>query len=204
MANETELRHGRCIKPVGEGYKQMTVDKEVLENLKFRVDCKLKYAEIHLEILRERGGNGGSLFDRAIEESILFHLFGARDEFLLEINAFYDCELNSDSVTLGALRRVFQARGTACPELTKIHQLENEPESWLANAKVMRNHATHIAGVPRAFHIGGEHDGKVYFRNPRTGEHVEMHVPDALAAWIENMRTLLEELRSSAKAATTV
>ena len=82
--------------------------------------------------------------------------------------------------------------------MVELHQLENSPDGWLAHAKQMRDHSTHVGGVPRAFHIGGEHDGKVFLRNPNTGEHVETHVPDALAEWIASMATLLENLRTSA------
>jgi hypothetical protein len=71
----------------------------------------------------------------------------------------------------------------------------------VTHAKQMRDYSTHVSGIPRAFHIGGENDGKVFFRNPRTEAHVETHVPEALSEWIENMRQLPERLRASAVAA---
>lgn len=179
----------------------MPIDAQATQNLVSRTDTKLKYAQIHLELLRERGGNGGTDFDRAVEESILFHLLGAKEAFLLEINAYYNCGLPAEAVTPGSLRKVFMARGIKCPELANLYELENEPESWLAHAKQMRDHSTHVGGVPRAFHVGGENDGKVFLRNPTTGAHVEVDAPEALAQWVEFMRDLLVNLRASAIAA---
>lgn len=179
----------------------MPFDAQTLRNLRARTDAKLRYAQIHLDLLRERGGNGGADFDRGIEESILFHLLGAKDAFLIELNAYYGCGLPPAAVTPGNLRKVFVARGAKCAELADLYQLENEPESWLANAKQMRDHSTHDGGVPRAFHLGGKNDGKVFLRNPATGSHVEEHSLDALAKWVGNMHELLEKLRVSAVAA---
>lgn len=179
----------------------MPMDEQEIQNLRSRADAKLTYAQIHLELLHERGGNGGADFDRAVEESILFHLLGAKEAFLIEINAYYNCGVPPEAVTPGSLRMVFIARSVKCPELVELYELENEPDSWLAHAKQMRDHSTHVAGVPRAFHFGGKYDGKVFLRNPNTGAHVEVHAPEVLAEWVGNMRVLLEKLRASAIAA---
>ena len=177
------------------------MDAQVIQDLRSRSDEKLKYAQIHLDLLRERGGNAGADFDRAVEESILFHLLGAKEAFLVEINTYYNCGVPNEAVTPGTLRKVFLARGVTCPELAELYELENEPDSWFAHAKQMRDHSTHVAGVPRAFLMGGKYDGKVFFRNPNTGAYVEVHVPEALAEWVGSMSALLEKLRASAIAA---
>jgi hypothetical protein len=176
----------------------MPLDSQTLENTRARADAKLRYARIHLDLLHERGGNGGADFDRAVEESILFHLLGAKEAFLLELNAYYGCGLATEAVSPGKLREVFTSRSVTCQELAELHQLESDPNSWLAQVKQMRDHCAHISGVPRAFHIGGQNDGKVFLRNPRTGIHVEVHAPVALSEWIESMGRLLERLRASA------
>ena len=65
------------------------LDEEALKPLRVRVDSKLRFAEIHLEELRELEAKtplGGSDFDRAHQESFLFHLFSAKDAFLIELN----------------------------------------------------------------------------------------------------------------------
>ena len=136
-----------------------------------------------------------------MEESILFHLLGAKEAFLLELNAYYTCGLPAEAITLGKLRQVFVARQRTCPELAAIYRLENEPDSWLTHAKQMRDHSAHVDNLPRAFHMGGKNHGKVFLRNPNTGAHVEMHAPEVLAAWIDTMREMLEVLRANAIAA---
>ena len=176
----------------------MSFSAQELANLRSRTDAKLRYAQIHLNLLRERGGNGGTDFDRGVEESILFHVLGAKDAFLHELNVYYRCYLPSEAVTPGNLRKVLGDRGVKCPELSTLYQLETKPDSWLAHAKQMRDDSTHVAGVPRAFHMGGKNDGKVFLRNPKSGADIELHAPEALAVWVGNMNTLLECLRSSA------
>jgi len=177
------------------------MNAQTLKNLRARADAKLVYAQIHLDLLRERGGNGGADFDRAVEESILFHLLGAKEAFLVELNAYYNCGLPAEAISPGNLRKVFSDRGAQCSELAELYKLESNPESWLAHAKQMRDHSAHVGGIPRAFHMGGEDHGKVFLRNPDTGAHVETHAPEALASWLECMRSVLEKLRASAIAA---
>ena len=82
--------------------------------------------------------------------------------------------------------------------IAATYRSDSDPDCWLAHAKTMRNHSAHITGVPRAFHLGGESDGKVHLRNPKTGQSVSVHVPDLLGEWIGLMLDLLERLRASA------
>lgn len=166
-----------------------------------RTEAKLRYAKVQLEHLKEYGGNGGTDFDRAFHESILFHLLGAKDAFLQEINAYYKVGLAPSGVTLGALRQALMREGRQSGELRELYELESNGDSWLSHAKQMRDYATHISGVPRAFHMGGPNHGKVFLRNLSTLEHVEMHATDALAAWLENMRSLVARFRESARSA---
>ena len=172
-----------------------------LANLRGRTDAKLVYAQVHLDFLRCHGGNAGSDVDRALQESFLFHLLGAKDAFLAELNAYYGLKLSAADVTPGNLRDKLKSQGRTSQELAELYALEGDEGSWLSHAKQMRDHCTHVAGVPRAFHIGGPDDGKVFLRNPKTGTHVEHDAPDALHAWLANMRQLLERLRSMALAA---
>ena len=177
------------------------MDTKALQNLRARTDAKIVYAKIHVRLLRDQGGNGGTDFDKAVQESVLFHLLGAKDAFLLELNAYYGCNLANNEVSPGRLRDALKARGLQSLELAEIYELESDAESWLSHAKEMRDHSTHVSGVPRAFHVGGEDDGKVFLLNPKTGAHVPEHAPDALDSWIAGMGELLERLRTTAIAA---
>lgn len=176
----------------------MRFSAQNLRNIRARADAKIRYAQIHLELLRERGSNSGSDFDRGVEESILYHLFGARDAFLHELGEYYSCSFAGADITPGKLRDALQRQGRRSPELAELWALENDPASWLAHAKEMRDHSAHRHGVPRQFHMGGVNHGKVFPRNPLTGDLLEQDMPDVLAAWLISMTDLLERLRSSA------
>jgi hypothetical protein len=108
----------------------MTFDSQTLKNIRDRTDAKLRYAQIHLGLLRERGGNGGADFDRAVEEPILFHILGAKEAFLQELNIYYRCGLTPEAVSPGKLREAFASRVSTCRELAELHQLENDSDSW--------------------------------------------------------------------------
>lgn len=177
------------------------VNANELANLRSRTNAKLVYAKIHLELLHRHGGNGGTDIERALQESFLFHLLGAKDAFLAELNAYYDLNLPFGNVTPGKLRTALKAKAKTSPELVEIYTLDNDENSWLSHAKQMRDHCAHVAGVPRAFHVGGADDGKVFLRNPETGTYIEQDAPETLGVWLQEMRQLLERLRASALAA---
>ncbi|MBX3628061.1 MAG: hypothetical protein KF892_23835 [Rhizobacter sp.] len=168
------------------------------QNLRARTDAKLVYAELHLAELVARGGNGGTDFDRAFQESFLFHLLGALESFLIELNEYYKVGLPITGVSKGKLRNALKQRGEVSAELAELFKLEQDKASWLSHAKEMRDHSAHVFGFPRAYHMGGPNSGKVFLRNPATGDHVEFHVVDTLTQWLQAMRVLLNHLRSSA------
>lgn len=174
------------------------MDQNALLNIRARAHAKLLYAKIHLDELRARGTNGGTDFDRAFQESFLFHLLGAIDAFVIELAAYYSGGLAGPGLTRGSLRDALKKRGIVSAELAELYTLENSEDTWLFHAKAMRDHSTHVSGVPRAYHMGGPNDGKVFLRNPNTGDHVESDVLDAFADWLENMTALLDKLRTTA------
>lgn len=163
-----------------------------------RTDAKLRYAKVHLEELELLPSLSGSDFDRAHQESFLFHLFGARDAFLIELNHYYQCRLPVESLSQGKIRNALKERGESSPELAALYDLEQTQESWLSQAKAMRDHSTHIHGVPRVFHVGGEEDGKVQLRNPRTKRLTENHVIPEFRIWLQEMHNFLNSCRQSA------
>ncbi|MFA5922227.1 MAG: DUF6586 family protein [Methylococcaceae bacterium] len=174
------------------------MDEETLQNLRARADAKLSFAEIHLGELKAMGTLGGSAFDRAHQESFLFHLLGAKEAFLIELNTYYCGGLPVSDLTSGKLRAALKGQGKASSELAELYTLENDESSWLFHAKEMRDHSTHVSGVGRAFHMGGPANGQVWLRNPKTGHHIERHFVDEFDDWVLNMRSILERLRASA------
>jgi len=175
----------------------MLLDKNIIKNLCDRTDAKLRYAVIYNDELHKIGINGFDI-DRAHQESFLFHLMGAKDSFLLELNYYYNINLPDNNVTSKRLQETLEKKGLKSLELNELNALENENNSWLFNAKEMRDHATHRANVPRVVNFGSKKDTEVWLRNPKTGINIERHFIYEFDEWILNMKTLLERLRLSA------
>jgi hypothetical protein len=169
-----------------------------LENLRSRTDAKIRYAQVHLDELKAIHRLGGDDFDRAHQEAFLYHLLGAKEAFLIELNTYYSGGLSSDGLTAGKLREALKEKGKVSKELAELYSLENDPSSWLSFAKNMRDYSTHISGAARDFHLGGPEDGQVWLRNPKTGQSIERHFVDEFGDWLVNMKELLERLRESA------
>jgi hypothetical protein len=178
------------------------MDVKTLNNIRSRADAKLRYAEIHLNELKTLRQHGGNDFDRAHLESFLFHLLGAKEAFLIELNAYYDCQLPENEITSGNLRKILKSRERESDELTELFRLENEENSWLYHAKEMRDHSTHISGIPHAFHLGGLVDHQVWLQNPKNGQYIEQDFVELLDNWHKCMNDLINNLRASAIKAT--
>jgi hypothetical protein len=175
-----------------------TMDANELLNLRSRTDSKMRYAKVHLDELLQLKSHGGDDFDRAHQESFLFHFFGAKESFLIELNTYYGANLPLAGLSPGKLRNKINEAGKQSLKLAELFQLENDQTSWLFHAKEMRDHSTHVTGVARAFHCGGPNDGQVWLKNPKTEKHIERHFTDEFSDWLQEMQNLLERLRSSA------
>lgn len=169
-----------------------------IEAFQARTDAKLRYAKVHLDELAALTSHGGDDFDRAHQESFLFHLHGTRDAFLIELNHYYSLGLSIKDISIGNLRIALKRRGINSPELSELYELQQDDDSWYSQIKDMRDSSVHNQGVPRAFYMGGEDDGMVKLKNPRTGVLTNDHFIDVFQEWIEQMRVLIEKLRASA------
>lgn len=174
------------------------MEDKAIKALQDRTDAKLRFAGVHLDELKAMPSRRGDDFDRVHQESFLYHLLGVRDAFLAELNAYYESSLPGSSVTLGKLREALARANRSSPEVGEMYTLEADQGSWLNQAKDMRDHSTHVAGVPRTFHVGGEDDGVVWLRNPRTKETVERDFVLEFQTWHASMAELIERLRASA------
>lgn len=173
----------------------MTSREGALQAARDRTDAKLRYAEVHLGELRTDARRGGD-FDRAHQESFLFHLFGARDAFLQEINIIRSCDLPLERVTRGSLMRWMNDHGQRCVALERLTATEVDEGSWLSKMKAMRDHSTHRHAVGRNFqmHLGGG-ELAVFFQDPRTGEIHDKEYMGQFRSWLESMKELIKELR---------
>ena len=173
------------------------MDKKVIQNLCDRTDAKLRYADIYVAELRKLTSNGDDV-DRAHQESFLFHLWGAKDAFLIELNYYYNINLPIDKVKNGTLQVELKKLNKVSIELDELLKLEKDNNRWLFVMKDMRDSSTHRTAVPRVYHIGGEFDNQVFLRNQKTGQNIERHFVDEFADWGSNMKILLQRLRASA------
>lgn len=163
-----------------------------------RITAKLEYANIHLEELQTYSKRGsGDTFERAHQESFLFHLYGAVDGFLQELNVAYGCNLQLKQVTKRKLRSELKKMGKSCPELDQLENLEQDAKGWLSLIKELRDHATHRSHIGRKFHIGGERDREVELSDPRSGQLIKGDVIVVFEQLHSDMVGLLERLRNS-------
>jgi len=163
-----------------------------------RTDSKLRFARIHLDEITSRYELGsGDDFERAHEESFLFHLVGAKDSFLQELNAVYKLELPIKQVKETKLQGALGKKTLNCPALKKIVELEKDKTGWLALAIELRDHGTHRSHIPRHFYRGGEYNGKVFFTNLVTGQQMEADISEFFGKCLKNMAELLQQLRAT-------
>ena len=143
------------------------MDLKTLKNFQDRTDAKLRYAEIHLDELKNHEPLGGDDFDRAHQESFLFHLLGAIDAFLFELKESYDLNFDLNEISFPRLKKQLKKLQINIPEIDTILALRNDNESWLFDATCMRNYSTHVSSLSRSFHIGGTNHQKVWLKNIR-------------------------------------
>jgi len=175
-----------------------------LENLRGRADAKLHDARIHFEQLRGLPPIGGDAFDFAHHYSFLYHLVGAKEAFVGELNVYYGANLAAEDLSLGKLWNDLKAQGLTSPEVAELYSLESDQASWLSIAKRMRDYTTHVGPVARDYRItpGGKPDRVVSLRHPDEKNLViPGHLLDVFAEWLLNMTSLLERLRRTAIAA---
>lgn len=168
--------------------------------LQERTDAKLRYAGVHLTELRNQGTPNGGDFDKAHQESFLFHLLGVRDALLAELNHYYSAGLQPNALSPGKLQSALKRAGSASTEVAKLYALDQDDTSWFSRAKSFRDHSAHVQGVARAYHLGGPNHQKVKLKDPRTGEVNELHFVDEFVEFEKAMHHLVLELRTSALA----
>ena len=175
----------------------LPTDKNEIQILCDRTDAKLRYADIYVTELQKLTVNGDDI-DRAHQESFLFHLWGAKDAFLIELNHYYSINLPIDKVRNETLLEMFKKIRKESVELNELISTEKDKDCWLFVLKEMRDSSTHRTAIPRTFHVGGEFDNQVFLRNQKTGQNIERHYIDEFAEWSSNMKILLKRLRTSA------
>jgi len=136
-------------------------------------------------------------FERCHEESCLFHLIGAKDAFLHEINNAYELGLPVKDVRESKLEKALKRKDRESPELNTLKKLQSEKTSWLAIANELRHHGTHRTNISRKLYLGGERNGEVVFENPLTATEMSKTIPHFIKECLDNMTNLVQALRAA-------
>lgn len=176
--------------------------------LKERTEKKIDYAKLMLDELSHRPSSvgRGDSFERAHEEAVLYHVIGAKDAFLQEINAAYELGLKPSEVKENNLDKALKREGKTCQALRELMKLKEDESSWLYEANLLRNHGTHRKGPARLFLVSlgggeGEHDGEdeVFYKDPKDPSKyiAEEDTHKYLEHRIQDMKELLQRLRDT-------
>ena len=164
-----------------------------------RTAVKLRYAGVHLEELRMKRllarAVDGDAWEKAHQESFLFHLFGVRDVLLQEVNIFHSAGLSMQNVRKHDLVERLESMGTSSAALSVLVKLEDDKTSWLSIAGRFRHRFTHQDDVPRQYVIDGANNDPVFLRDPRTGDLIETDFVKLFGEWLEKMEALAKEMR---------
>ena len=165
------------------------------DDLTARTDAKLRYAKLHIQELRDCSIPGqGHDFERAHLEAFFAQLFGAYASLLQELNEDLGCSLKPSAVSLGKLREAMKTKGPVNPKLTQLHQMDRDATSWFAKAKCMRDHVTHIGGIPMVFNEGGPKHGVVELRDPKTLQVLGSYFL-LFESWVNEMQRVVAAMR---------
>jgi hypothetical protein len=165
-----------------------------------RTDHKSRYAGVHLaELMAQRllQKAQGTDWERAHQESFLYHLLGVRDALLQEINLFHVCGLSMDQVRKQALVARLGKQGANSPALDTLLALEADAKSWLSIAGRLRHFSTHQKNVPQQYYVGGDRHDRIFLRDPLGGEPIEIDYVEMFSQWLENMRQLVTQVRAA-------
>lgn len=161
-----------------------------------RTDQKLRFAKIQLEELRNHPSrNTGDDFERSHHESVLFHLYGALDAFLQELNIYWKCGVALEKVSRLSLSNHFAKQGRKSKILSELTACENAPGSELATAKELRHYVTHRGGLPMQHYFNGPSN----LVHPITREELKLDSIEVLEGWLNEIATRLEDWRTRAQ-----
>ena len=165
-----------------------------------RTDKKIIFAELTFkEIMSHPRFGSAEDFERAHEESYFYHIIGAKDSFLQEINEAYKLGLLPYQVNEPALAKKLNAKMLHSIELDEIINLKNDSTSWLAIAIRLRNHGTHQSNIPRLFDevISSKTSSTRYFIDPMTNTQLKTDIPTFMEQCLIDVKALISRLRTT-------
>lgn len=132
---------------------------------------KLRFAEIHISELRDYNfATSNDDWENAHQESSFYHLSGAVEAILHEINDAYMLGLTLDKVSWPKVANALSRDNKSSPAFTHLEILRANVNSWLSQLFEWRNHGTHRRHVSKIVHASTHEIVDNEFLDPRTGE----------------------------------
>jgi hypothetical protein len=160
-----------------------------------RTDAKIRFAQVMLDDLRDRPGGAGDDFQRSREEAFWYHLFGAIDAFLNEVNEHHGFLLPAHKVNLANLEADLKKKCRVSAQLDEIRRAQNDPSGFLHRLKDLRDVSTHRGGISRTFYQGGPEHGQRRV-NDATGQPSGKDILEEFDDALVEMRKFIDRLRA--------
>lgn len=139
-----------------------------------RTEQKLKYAAIHIqELARYEKATSNDDWENAHHESCFFHLAGAVDALLHEINEGYCLGLRLPEVDWRRVAQRLGETGQSSDAFVLCTKEKKRKEHWLNLLYEWRNHGMHRRRIAKDVYASTVQKVDNQFKDPRTGS-----VPD--------------------------
>jgi hypothetical protein len=167
-----------------------------------RTDQKVEYAAILIrEVCDSEHATTNDAWENSHQESCFFHLAGAVDAILHEINAAYSLGLDLRDVDWGRVGRSLGETGQQCPAFVLLVKMKKQREQWLDLLYEWRNHGAHRARVGKMVYASMNSVVDNQFKDPRTGKvpstFAGMGCLEVLQALEKNVRDLVGMCRGT-------
>ena len=136
-----------------------------------RTEEKLGYASTHLEELSTYPNTtSNDEWENAHQESCFFHLAGAVEGLLHEINDGYSLGLGLTHVTWRRVADQLTQSNQSSQAFDHLTQLKHDTTSWLSLLFEWRNHGAHRQRIGKMVHLSTSRRVDNEFTDPRSGQ----------------------------------
>ena len=163
----------------------------------YRTEQKLRYAGVHLEELRTYpNAASNDEWENAHQESSFFHLAGAVEGLLHEINDGYSLGLDLTRVNWKTIPKKLIQSNQSSPAFDHLKQLRNDKSSWLALLFEWRNHGAHRQRIGKIVNLSTSRSVNNQFKDPRSGQTPNVYIGlvclDTLEHLFKDVRNLID------------
>jgi uncharacterized protein DUF6586 len=136
-----------------------------------RTEQKLQYAKIHVEELSTYpNATSNDEWGNAHQESCFYHLAGAIDALLHEINDGYSLGLALTEVKWRKIAERLKQFNQSSPAFDHLKQLRDNKASWLAWLFKWRNYGTHRQRIGKMVNLSTSGTVDNEFKDPESGQ----------------------------------